>query len=89
MVKIQHINKTAINIQKTCIPPEKLCYWEKDGQAEQQLLLPELEKVSQSSFKAGKNHHSDWEKITSNRIILDTIKNVSQKFLIVNLKNAL
>ena len=50
----------------------------RDGeQAEQKPLLPQLEKVSTSNFDAGnlRNHYSDWEKVTSDRVILDITKN--------------
>ena len=75
MVKAQHINiiKTAIDIQKTCTPPGKTLLLGEGRQAEQPALLPE-KKVSTPNFKAG-NHYPGWEKITSDRIILDINKN--------------
>ena len=56
--KQQLISKKLASLQ------EKLCYWEKGEQTEQQPLLLELKKVIMSNFKAGnlRNHYSDWEK---------------------------
>ena len=51
MVKLQPINiKTVINVQKTCIPPEKLSYWEKGEQAEQQKITG-TEKIKYVKFQ--------------------------------------
>ena len=68
--------------QKTDIPPEELCYREKGKQAEQLQELQELNLVSCGdknikNFIAGnlKYNFSVWQKITSDRVILDIIKN--------------
>ena len=67
--------------QKTDIPPEELWYREKGKQAEQLQELQELNLVSCGdknikNFIAGnlKYNFSVWQKITSDRVILDIIK---------------
>ena len=78
MVKTQHQHQKQQSISKKLASLlEKLCYWEKREQVEQKPLLLELKKVSTSNFKVGnlKIHYSDWEKITSDRIVPDIIKN--------------
>ena len=66
----------------TPLPPEELCYSKKGKQAEQLQELQELNLVSCGdknikNFIAGdlKYNFSVWQKITSDRVILDTIKN--------------
>ena len=85
ITKIRHPTKPPTIItsnQKTDIPPEELCYREKGRQAEQ---LQELQKVNLVScgdknaknFTVGnlENYFTVWQKITSNRVILDILKN--------------
>ena len=77
-------NTTSNNHQqsKNGYPPEELCYREKGKQAEQLQELQELNLVSCGdknikNFIAGnlKYNFSVWQKITSDRVILDIIKN--------------
>ena len=68
--------------QKKDIPTEELCYIEKGKQAEQLQKLQELNLVScgdknVKNFMAEnlKNYFTVWQKFTSDRVILDIIKN--------------
>ena len=85
ITKIRHPTKPPTIItsnQKTDIPPEELSYREKGKQAEQLQELQEVNLVScgdknAKNFTVGnlKNYFTVWQKITSNRVILDIIKN--------------
>ena len=61
-IKMQHINiKTAINIQKTCIPPQKSSATERRGTGRVAIVSTRTEKVRTSNFNAGdlRNHYFD------------------------------
>ena len=78
MVKIQYINiKTAINIQNL-YPPGKALLLGEGGTGRATTTSTRTEKSKYENFNAGnlRNHYPDWEKITSDRIILDIIQNV-------------
>ena len=64
MVKTQHINisKTAINIEKTCIPPGKALILGEEGTGRATITSTGTEKSKYvKNFKAGnlKSHYSD------------------------------
>ena len=79
MVKTQHINinKTAINIQKTCIPPGKALPLGEGGTDRATTASIGTEKSKYVKFQSWKFKKSllELKKITSERIILDIIKN--------------